>query len=76
MPIRLNRAAFAVAALSLGAALSGSDGRSLALSGAGAGDFRALYRLGAESAAHPHSSTTVSGPLSGKAVAQLLTQTS
>lgn len=56
----------------LGAALSGSDGRSLALSGAGAGDFRALDRLGAT----PGSSVTVSDPASGKAVAQLLIQTS
>jgi leucyl/phenylalanyl-tRNA--protein transferase len=56
----------------LAGALTGSDGRSLVLSGDGAGDFRALDRLGAE----PPSSTTVSGPLSGKAVAQLLTQTS
>ncbi len=64
----------------LGAALSGSDGRSLALSGAGAGDFRALDRLDAPPFtapdAAPASSVTVSGPLSGKAVAQLLTQTS
>ena len=60
----------------LGAALSGSDGRSLALSGAGAGDFRALDRLGAVGDAPPDPSVTVSGPLSGKVVAQLLTQTS
>ena len=56
----------------LGAALSGSDGRSLALSGAGAGDFRALDRPSTA----PESSVTVSAPLSGKAVAQLLVQTS
>ena len=50
--------------------------RALALSGAGAGDFRALDRLGALPDAAPASSATVSGPLSGKLVAQLLTQTS
>ncbi|HEX8383672.1 MAG TPA: leucyl/phenylalanyl-tRNA--protein transferase [Sphingomonas sp.] len=60
----------------LGAALSGADGRSLILSGAGAGDFGALDRLGALPAAGPASSTTVSGPVSGKAIVQLLVQTS
>jgi leucyl/phenylalanyl-tRNA--protein transferase len=60
----------------LGAALSGADGRSLALSGAGAGDFRALDRLAEPPGAVPPSSVTVSGPLCGKAVAQLLTHTS
>ncbi|WP_375402948.1 leucyl/phenylalanyl-tRNA--protein transferase [uncultured Sphingomonas sp.] len=60
----------------LGAALCGADERSLALSGAGAGDFRALDRLGVPAVAAPGSSATVSAPLSGKTVAQLLVQTS
>jgi leucyl/phenylalanyl-tRNA---protein transferase len=55
--------------LLLSAALSGSDGSALGGLGAEAGDFGALDRV-------PASSTTVSGPFSGKAVAQLLVHTS
>lgn len=58
----------------LGGALAGVDGSSLASAGsadARAGDFGALERL-----PPPSPSTTVSGPLSGKDVAQLLVQTS
>lgn len=54
----------------LGGALAGADGASLALAGERTGDFGALDRL------PPPSSTTVSGPLSGKDVVQLLVHTS
>lgn len=63
----------------LGAALSGLEGASLGVAGRG-GDWGALDRLPAPppapvAGALP-SSTTVSGPLSGKDIAQLLVQTS
>ncbi|MGL4542462.1 MAG: leucyl/phenylalanyl-tRNA--protein transferase [Polymorphobacter sp.] len=47
----------------------------LAAAVAGSGDFSALERRGL-SALAPRDATTVSGPVSGKAIAQLLTQTS
>lgn len=59
----------------LGSALAGADGSSLGLSGARAGDFGAFDRLPSPDGAPP-SSTTVSGPLSGKDIAQLLVHTS
>lgn len=58
----------------LGGALAGSDGSLLGAMEGRAGDFGALDRL--PSAGEPASSTTVSGPLSGKDIAQLLVQTS
>ena len=61
----------------LSGALAGADGTSLGLSGAGAGDFGALDRLPSpDPPPPPESSTTVSGPLSGNDIAQLLVQTS
>lgn len=56
----------------LNGSLAGGDGVSLEVAGARAGDFGALDRL----AAAPASSTTVSAPLSGKAIVQLLVHTS
>ena len=65
----------------LAGALAGADGSSLAVSGPDAGDFGRLDRLRpapppAPPGVAPESSVTVSGPLSGKVVAQLLVQTS
>lgn len=57
----------------LSGALEGVDGSSLGTAGRRAGDFGALDRL---SPLPPGSSTTVSGPLSGKDVVQLLVHTS
>lgn len=59
----------------LSGALAGADGSSLDVAGTRAGDFGALDRLPRGSAV-PESSTTVSAPLSGKDIVQLLAQTS
>lgn len=56
----------------LGGALAGVDGSSLGAGRERGGDFGALDRL----ASSPEPSTTVSGPLSGKDIVQLLVHTS
>ncbi|KQM67539.1 leucyl/phenylalanyl-tRNA--protein transferase [Sphingomonas sp. Leaf17] len=60
----------------LAAALAGTDGApsSAGAASSASGDFRALDRLAAGAAPSP--ADTVSGPLSGKAIAQLLVHTS